>query len=206
MADVRKYLQAIIQNNRIVGRFINLFVDYLRNILIRFQFKRPKQYPNWEDNRVSKSELESISIIDNTTLLLSDKNIHRGDRRIPGCKEAKKEPSKPACANTKEEGRVMPTQTLPAQNYIYFSYNFQRRFLGVNLIKFYVESQFPIDTYVVDQAGLQNFQSGLNFTTYGGLINATEHKQDVRGLHEGAWYLIINNKGHQPTAVHYEVS
>ena len=204
--NFRKYLQATIQNNRFASLYINLFFDCLRNILIRFQFKRPKQYPNWEDNRVPKSELESTSIIDNTTLLLSDKIIHRGDRRISRCKETKKESSNPAYANTKEEGRVMPTQTLPAQNYIHFIYNFQRRFLGVNLIKFYVESEFPIDTYIVDLVGFQNFQSGRQFTTYGGLIHAIEHKQDIRVPHEGAWYLIINNKGYQPTAVHYEVS
>ena len=100
----------------------------------------------------------------------------------------------------------MPTQTLPAQHYIYFSYNFRSGLLRVNLIKFYVESEFPIDTYVVDQAGLQDFQSGRQFTTHGGLINAFEHKQEIRVPHEGDWYLIVNNKGNQSTAVHSEVS
>jgi hypothetical protein len=36
MANVRKYLQASIPNNRIASRYTNLFVDYLRNTLIRF--------------------------------------------------------------------------------------------------------------------------------------------------------------------------
>jgi len=100
----------------------------------------------------------------------------------------------------------MPTQTLPAQHYIHFSYNFQSGFFRTNLIKFYVESEFPVDTYIVDLLGLQNFQAGRAFTTYGGLINAIEHRQEIRVPYEGEWYLIINNKGYQPTAIHYEVS
>jgi hypothetical protein len=100
----------------------------------------------------------------------------------------------------------MPTQILPAQHYIYFSYSFRSGFLRANLIKFHVESEFPIDTYILDVAGFQNFQNGREFTYYGGLINATEHRQQIRVPHEGAWYLIVHNKGHQPTAIHYEVS
>ena len=187
MVNVRKYLQASIPNNRIASRYTNLFADYLRNTLIRFQFNRPKQYQNWENNRVSQSELESTSIVDNTTLLLSNKNVHRGDRGISGCKETKEEASKPACANTTGEGRVMPTQTLPAQYYIYFSFSFQSGFLRANFIKYYVESEFPIDTFIVDVAGFQNFQNGREYTYYGGLINATEHRQQIRITHERAW-------------------
>ncbi|MBA7687717.1 hypothetical protein ES703_96183 [subsurface metagenome] len=206
IGNVRKHLQASLPNNRIASRYTNLLINYLRNTIAHFQFKRSKQYQNRKDNRVSKPELESSSIANNTTLLLSDKNVSRGARRISGCKETKEEASKPAYTSTKEEGRVMPTQTLPAQHYIHFSYNFQSGFFRTNLIKFYVESEFPVDTYIVDLLGLQNFQAGREFTSYGGLINAIEHRQEIRAPREGSWYLIINNKGYQPTAIHYEVA
>ena len=95
----------------------------------------------------------------------------------------------------------MPTQTFPANTYLSFEYNFHR----IGTIKFYVESEFPIDTFIVDMHGYNEFQSGREYTTYGGFNNREEHRQELRVPYEGYWYLIIHNPQPNASAVHYEV-
>jgi hypothetical protein len=103
---------------------------------------------------------------------------------------------------TQRDIRV-PTQTLPAGMHIHFSFNLRTR----DSIIFYVESEFPVNTYVVDQTGLDNFKQGLQFTYYGGFLNQTIHRNRVRIPFAGIWYFIIDNPStYQSTAIHYEVS
>jgi len=100
----------------------------------------------------------------------------------------------------------MPTQTLSANSYIYFTFAFQGRFFRDARIRFYVESELPISTFIVDESGFGEFQSGREYTYYGGFSNITEHRQEFRVPHEGVWYLIVSNNQNMNTAIHYEVS
>ena len=95
----------------------------------------------------------------------------------------------------------MSTQTLPADNYIYFEFRFRRR----GVIKFYVEAEFPIDTYVVDSQGFNDFQSGHGYDIYGGFAGQVEHRQELKVPFDGDWYLVIKNPRPESVAVHYEV-
>ncbi len=122
-----------------------------------------------------------------------------------GIGEAAKITGQTTRAETKEEQRDIrvPTQTLPAGMHIHFSFNLRTR----DSIIFYVESEFPVNTYVVDQTGLDNFKQGLQFTYYGGFLNQTIHRNRVRIPFAGIWYFIIDNPStYQSTAIHYEVS
>ena len=96
----------------------------------------------------------------------------------------------------------MPTQTLPASTYISFEFDFRRK---RGSVKFYIESEIPIDTHIVDGNGHHEFMSANPFDSYGGFINRVEHQQELRVPYQDMWYLIIQNNNPGPTAVHYEV-
>lgn len=99
----------------------------------------------------------------------------------------------------------MPTLTLQAGQYIHFDYTLRHGIGRRDTIRFYVESERPIDTYVVDEHAFGDFAAGREFTSFGGAEKVTEHRGAVRVPYDGHWYLIISNGGNEPTAVHYEV-
>ncbi|HEX9896929.1 MAG TPA: hypothetical protein VGA85_04610 [Dehalococcoidales bacterium] len=98
----------------------------------------------------------------------------------------------------------MPTQTLPANTYIYFTFDITSGITGPR-ISFYIESEFPVDTYVVDDVEFGNYRAGAAFTSFGGVTNATAHRFNVRLPHAGRWYLVVVNHDFRPTAIHYDV-
>jgi hypothetical protein len=93
------------------------------------------------------------------------------------------------------------TLTLRQNSYIFFQFSLRRR----GSIKFYVEAEQPVDTFVVDEDGFREFEAGRQCTIYGGFEGQQEHRQEVRVPYEGTWYLIISNPSYQPVAVHHEV-
>ena len=101
----------------------------------------------------------------------------------------------------------MPIQTLPARTYIYFPFDFASvGWLHQSTINFHVVSERPIDMWIVDAQGFQQFHSGGQFSHFGGFNNITENKQNFRVPQAGTWYLIVHNLNYESTPVYYDVS
>jgi len=77
------------------------------------------------------------------------------------------------------------------------------------LIEYTVEADgAPVDTYVLDEKGLKEFNRGDDITSYyGGFTRRYSHHQEIRLPFRGWWYLLIVNPSRtEPVAVHYDVS
>jgi hypothetical protein len=75
-------------------------------------------------------------------------------------------------------------------------------------IEYLVEANHPVDTFVLDEGGLKEFNTGDKFiySYYGGFSNRKLHQQELKLPFKGTWYLIIKNSDkNNPVAVHYEV-
>lgn len=204
MANVRQSVFKNIQGNRIKLCLCNLFTRGYRSCLSYFQSMRPQRDQSRQDNQVFERQLESSGFTHNSSILLSSQGVHRRSSKNVGLRKTAKE-SEPTRTNIeKEEQRTIrvPTQTLLANHHIYFTFNNLRY---RDSISFHVESEYPVNTYLVDDEGFNNFREGNEFTYYGGFRNQREHQDRIRVPHEGNWYLIIDNPQYQSTAIHYEV-
>jgi hypothetical protein len=98
----------------------------------------------------------------------------------------------------------MSTLTLSANSYFYIDFDTQSGFLGtLPTIRYYVESEYPINTFFVDDANLPLFLNGSQYTFYEMFNNMIEHRIVFNVPHIGNWHLIISNPNNRNTAVHY---
>lgn len=76
------------------------------------------------------------------------------------------------------------------------------------MIKYEVEANRPVDTYILDEQGLQEFYSKRDYieSYYGGFSNRYNHTQELRLPFSGWGYLVIKNPHDASVAVHYELS
>jgi len=79
------------------------------------------------------------------------------------------------------------------------------------MIRFTIESDIPVESYIVRPGGLEYFDEGsATFKYYGGFPNARrQHAQTLRLPFEGKWHLLIINRDEEDTAtvdyaVYYE--
>jgi len=96
----------------------------------------------------------------------------------------------------------MPVLTLSANSYLQYGYQVPRN----GLVAYYVEAERPVNTYVVDKTGLDQFLRGEPYVnSYGGFQDRPQHRQEVVLPFQGWWYLIILNRNPWPVAVYYQV-
>ena len=101
----------------------------------------------------------------------------------------------------------MPVLLLEPKTYFQIRFPVPRRgFTRRGLIDLKVESTLPVDTYIFDEAGRDNFASGQKFYHYGGFRQQEQHRQEIRLPFQGYFYLVINNPNNQPAAVYYDVT
>jgi hypothetical protein len=99
----------------------------------------------------------------------------------------------------------MPTALLKPNTHLRVRYPVPRS----GVIEYDVEAEPPVDTFVLDEDGLKEFNRGDEyiFSYYGGFTNRRKHHQEIRLPFRGWWYLIIKNSNkRESAAVHYEVS
>ena len=72
-------------------------------------------------------------------------------------------------------------------------------------MRYLVESENPVDVFLVDQQGLSEYDQGLLFHFYDGAERVWEHEKRLRLAFRGEAYLLIVNSAPDPTAVHYEI-
>lgn len=205
MANVRRFYQKSVEVARDIFRHSHLPIITGCNHRNDILKKQSRRYESGQNTAIYESELESSFARVNSTILFPSEKV---PRRITRIRRSKTEitPNKSPNANAKEE-RIMPTQTLPARNYVYITFEFSSvGWLHQSRINYYVESERPVDTWIVDEQGFHQFQNGQLFTYFGGFQNTLEHRQEIRVPQAGIWYLIIHNLGYEPTAIHYEAS
>jgi hypothetical protein len=98
----------------------------------------------------------------------------------------------------------MPTALIKPKSYLRVRYHVPHR----RLIDYTVEADRPVDTYILDDEGLNEFLGKGEdvYSYYGGFYNRYKHHQELRLPFQGWWYLVIDNQNREPVAVHYEVS
>ena len=95
----------------------------------------------------------------------------------------------------------MSTFTLQPQNHFAAPYNA----VWAGPVTYFVESEFPTTSMVLDGNNLAAFRAGQRFQFMGRLENANVHRQTVYIPYRGTWFLVIVNYGTVPTAVHFAV-
>lgn len=71
------------------------------------------------------------------------------------------------------------------------------------VVGFQVVSAFPVNTYVVNQEGYDQFLRGERFTYYGGFSQELQHFDQVQVPFLGIWYLIVYNPNLDVVSVGY---
>jgi hypothetical protein len=74
-------------------------------------------------------------------------------------------------------------------------------------IYFSARSSIPVQTFILDTTGMNNFSIGQAFNFFGGFTdNRTFHEQQLVLPFEGEWFLVIVNRNMAQSAlIHYEV-
>lgn len=73
-------------------------------------------------------------------------------------------------------------------------------------LNYFVESERPVYTFVMDDDELDKFDKGEKTTYYGGRDEIRVHKVRTKLAYGGKWNVVILNYTKEPTAVYYEVS
>ena len=72
--------------------------------------------------------------------------------------------------------------------------------------KYLVQSEHPVDTYMLDDEELAKFNDGKEVTSFGGFDERRVHRGRAKLPYGGKWNLVILNPSKEPTAVYYEIS
>jgi hypothetical protein len=71
------------------------------------------------------------------------------------------------------------------------------------MIRFEVESEFPIVVVVMDLANLMEFRAGRTYNYFGPATPNTMHHQTFGLPFRGQWFLVMINYNQFSTAVHF---
>ena len=97
---------------------------------------------------------------------------------------------------------MLPAAINPG-NYLKVPYQF---FSAVTPLHVRVFSNVPVSTYVVDDVGLLEYQTGGSVQSFGGVMNQTTHNFSTVLPYRPRWWLIILNLNAVAAYVQYEVS
>jgi hypothetical protein len=101
----------------------------------------------------------------------------------------------------------VPTLTLSANYYLSIPFDVNVPILRVTgSVQYRVESDHPINVYIVDPQGLAEFSQGVAFHFYDRAEGVLQHSNKLRLPIRGQAYLLISNPNPNPTAVHYDIS
>lgn len=73
-------------------------------------------------------------------------------------------------------------------------------------IEFDVEAEQPIDVWVLDKEGLEQFDAvEKTIECYYRRLRSMKHHEELELPFRGSWWLLIVNRSDEPVAVHYDV-
>jgi hypothetical protein len=99
----------------------------------------------------------------------------------------------------------MPTEKIRPNSHLKIRFQIPKN----RVVKYEVEADRPVDTYILDEKGLQEFYAKNTDwieSYYGGFSNRYKHRQELRLPFSGWAYLVIKNSQNETVAVHYELS
>jgi hypothetical protein len=97
----------------------------------------------------------------------------------------------------------MPTEMIKPNSHLKIRFSVPRR----RVVEYDVEANRPVDTYILDENGLEDFYSRKQrFESWGGFTRRYEHHEQITLPFKGWAYLIIKNSQDESVAVHYELS
>lgn len=175
-----------------------------KSILGKCRFGKPSLSSSEGFNRIIEPKLEGADDNTSTTILSPNLSICGRDHRIFWSEETTKTSRK--STNNKgypsQEGVIiLPTTLLPANKFIFTGYKIPTS----GRVEFFVESELPVTTYILDEEGLEDFQAGDEIYSYGGFTNRKLHHEKLYLDFKGIFYLVIMNEKNEPTAIHWEV-
>ena len=189
------------QSHRVTECILGFLVHGIRNLLSHFQSSAAKRYQSSSGYSAIERELESAHVDSDSFVLPNVKGFHssiEGHKRF----NARQGTTNHCRGKSKEEQRIVPTLTLPANKHL----RIRLKLRSQGLVRFHVEASMPVNTYIFDEDGIAEFHAtGIYDMSYGGFIRRKIHDQTVRLFLNGAWFLIILNPQRSSVAVHYEV-
>lgn len=72
-------------------------------------------------------------------------------------------------------------------------------------VRFIVDAEQPVTTYVVDATGLAALDAGEDVPSVGGFTHRRYHEQRLGLPFQGDWWLVIMNRRDEPVRIWYEV-
>ena len=72
-------------------------------------------------------------------------------------------------------------------------------------LRYLVQSEHPVDTFMLDDEELAKFNDGKEVTSFGGFDERRVHMGRAKLPYGGKWNLVILNPSKEPTAVYYEI-
>ena len=102
----------------------------------------------------------------------------------------------------KIKGNKTAAKILPPKTYTVIPTNvsWSRRY------KYLVESEHPVDTFLLDDEELAKFDDGKEVVSFGGFDERRVHRARAKLPYGGKWNLVISNTSKESTAVYYEIS
>ena len=102
-------------------------------------------------------------------------------------------------------GKLMPSTMLMADNFLRIPVHVRYQRGGVFRFRYRIVAEEPVSAYVVDQANLQLFEAGSQFTHYSpNTPPQYEHHRWVTVTQPGRWWIVIENTSQRDIAVFYE--
>lgn len=191
---------------RTINRFRNCGFDWIRCLLARFFLRHHNQgASNLPIYQRDKRQLESSVNTFRFAFLSDDQDFSRGSAGSIWCQETQADKRR-AQRKAKPINSIinMPIATLKPNTNIRIRYRVPRN----RRIEYEVEADQPVDTYVLDDKGLEEFDHGKNayiYSYYGGFANRRHHQQELRLPFRGYWHLLIVSHNEEHVAVNYEV-
>ena len=170
-------------------------------------FKRPQKHQSSSNPGYSKRQLEGDVANSPSAVLSSDTPFYMDSQKSWRTRRRTSSGTTTKPAREQEIGRDKTVPTLTLQQRYHIAIPIQSGILdplfGMWLPR--IESEYPVNVYVVDPQGLADYQKALPFGRYDTAEGVTTFYKSLR-LAQGTYYLLVSNSGNQPTALHYVVS
>ncbi len=174
-----------------------------------FGYSKPKQICT--DTEGTQRRMEGAGLPDNPCFPQSHRKVPVGPTECESVGgRGKTQWTHPDVTKRTGEEILMPVATIPANHHIRIPVGGASRGLLRMLsggVKISVESERPIDVFVVDSASLADFDAVRAFNAIYTAREILRVSQTVRvPFTEGTVYVILRNSRRDPTAVYYEVT
>jgi hypothetical protein len=201
MGDVRRILQKSLEIGRTCLRFICLCAHNFGSSISN-TWDTARRDESGQDHQTPKRQLEGYAVADSSPVVSSDQNIRRefamvwrAITRIEGDYSRYSEQANKGV-------KVVPLIILDSGKSLVLG----ARTGAFGHIRYYVEADSAVDTYVFNKAGLEHWKTtGETDQKYSGAFESQIHRESRHLPLRGTWYLVVDNPQSKPVAVRYSI-